>query len=62
MAVGNVAMGARGNSIDVPDKTSNDAWIFNNPVISSWIFQWVDDNTCIENEDLQRHNKCQIMM
>ena len=48
--------------IDPPYNTGNEGWIYNDNVNSPLMQQWLTENTSIDNEDLERHDKWLCMM
>ena len=48
--------------IDPPYNTGNEAWIYNDNVNSPLMQKWLDKNSPIDNEDLERHDKWLCMM
>ena len=48
--------------IDPPYNTGNEGWVYNDNVNSPLMKQWLTENTPIDNEDLERHDKWLCMM
>ena len=48
--------------IDPPYNTGSQAWIYNDNVNSPLMREWLEQNTPIDNEDLERHDKWMCMM
>ena len=48
--------------IDPPYNTGNEEWIYNDNVNSPLMQKWLDKNSPIDNEDLERHDKWLCMM
>ena len=48
--------------IDPPYNTGNEAWIYNDNVNSSLMQEWLTENSPVDNEDLERHDKWMCMM
>ena len=48
--------------IDPPYNTGNEGWVYNDNVNSPLMQQWLTENTPIDNEDLERHDKWLCMM
>ena len=48
--------------IDPPYNTGNENWIYNDRVNSPLMREWLDKNTPIDGEDLERHDKWLCMM
>ena len=48
--------------IDPPYNTGNENWVYNDNVNSPLMQQWLTENTPIDNEDLERHDKWLCMM
>ena len=48
--------------IDSPYNTGNEAWVYNDNVNSPLMQQWLADNSPVDNEDLERHDKWLCMM
>ena len=48
--------------IDPPYNTGNEDWVYNDNVNSPLIQQWLAENTPVDNEDLERHDKWFCMM
>ena len=48
--------------IDPPYNTGNEGWVYNDNVNSPVMQQWLTENTSIDNEDLERHDKWLCMM
>ena len=48
--------------IDPPYNTGNEAWVYNDNVNSPLMQQWLADNSPVDNEDLERHDKWLCMM
>ena len=48
--------------IDPPYNTGNEGWIYNDNVNSPLMQQWLIENSPIDNEDLERHDKWLCMM
>ena len=48
--------------IDPPYNTGNEGWIYNDNVNSPLMQQWLTENTPVDNEDLEQHDKWLCMM
>ena len=48
--------------IDPPYNTGNENWSYNDNVNSPLMQQWLDENSPVDNEDLERHDKWLCMM
>ena len=48
--------------IDPPYNTGNEGWVYNDNVNSPLMQQWLADNSPVDNEDLERHDKWLCMM
>ena len=48
--------------IDPPYNTGNEGWCYNDNVNSPLMRQWLTENTPVDNEDLERHDKWLCMM
>lgn len=48
--------------IDPPYNTGNEGWVYNDKVNSPLMRQWLKDNSPVDNEDLERHDKWLCMM
>ena len=48
--------------IDPPYNTGNERWCYNDNVNSSLMQQWLVENSPVDNEDLERHDKWLCMM
>ena len=48
--------------IDPPYNTGNEAWIYNDNVNSPLMQEWLTENSPVDNEDLERHDKWMCMM
>ena len=48
--------------IDPPYNTGNEAWIYNDNVNSPLMQEWLAENSPVDNEDLERHDKWMCMM
>ena len=48
--------------IDPPYNTGNEGWVYNDNVNSPLMQQWLTENTPVDNEDLERHDKWLCMM
>ncbi len=48
--------------IDPPYNTGNEDWVYNDNVNSPLMRQWLADNSPVDNEDLERHDKWLCMM
>ena len=48
--------------IDPPYNTGNEGWVYNDNVNSPLMQAWFTDNTPVDNEDLERHDKWLCMM
>ena len=48
--------------IDPPYNTGNEAWVYNDNVNSPLMQQWLAENSPVDNEDLERHDKWLCMM
>ena len=48
--------------IDPPYNTGNGSWIYNDNVNSPMMKQWLADNSPVDSEDLERHDKWLCMM
>ena len=48
--------------IDPPYNTGNEGWVYNDRVNSPLMRAWLDDNSPIDGEDLERHDKWLCMM
>ena len=48
--------------IDPPYNTGNEAWIYNDNVNSPLMQEWLTENSLVDNEDLERHDKWLCMM
>ena len=48
--------------IDPPYNTGNEGWIYNDSVNSPLMREWLKDNSPVDNEDLERHDKWLCMM
>ena len=48
--------------IDPPYNTGNEGWTYNDNVNSPLMQQWLDENSPVDNEDLERHDKWLCMM
>ena len=48
--------------IDPPYNTGNENWIYNDNVNSPLMQQWLTENTPVDNDDLERHEKWLCMM
>ena len=48
--------------IDPPYNTGNEGWIYNDSVNSPLMKQWLEENSPVDNEDLERHDKWLCMM
>ena len=48
--------------IDPPYNTGSQAWVFNDNVNSPTMRQWLSENTPVDGEDLERHDKWLCMM
>ena len=48
--------------IDPPYNTGNENWVYNDNVNSPLMQQWLTENTPVDNEDLERHDKWLCMM
>lgn len=48
--------------IDPPYNTGNEGWIYNDNVNSPLMKQWFTENTPVDNEDLEKHDKWLCMM
>ena len=48
--------------IDPPYNTGNEEWVYNDNVNSPLMQQWLAENSPVDNEDLERHDKWLCMM
>ena len=48
--------------IDPPYNTGNEGWVYNDKVNSPLMKQWLQGNSPVDNEDLERHDKWLCMM
>lgn len=48
--------------IDPPYNTGNESWVYNDNVNSPLMQAWLADNSPVDNEDLERHDKWLCMM
>ena len=48
--------------IDPPYNTGNEAWVYNDNVNSPLMQEWLTENSLVDNEDLERHDKWLCMM
>ena len=48
--------------IDPPYNTGNEAWLYNDNVNSPLMQEWLTENSPVDNEDLERHDKWLCMM
>ena len=48
--------------IDPPYNTGNEGWVYNDRVNSALMQQWLRENSPVDNEDLERHDKWLCMM
>ena len=48
--------------IDPPYNTGNEGWVYNDNANSPLMQQWLTENTPVDNEDLERHDKWLCMM
>ena len=48
--------------IDPPYNTGNEGWVYNDRVNSPLMKQWLRENSPVDNEDLERHDKWLCMM
>ena len=48
--------------IDPPYNTGNEGWVYNDKVNSPLMKAWLKENSPVENEDLERHDKWLCMM
>ena len=48
--------------IDPPYNTGNEGWIYNDKANSSLMKAWLDENSPVDGEDLERHDKWLCMM
>ncbi len=48
--------------IDPPYNTGNEGWCYNDNVNSPVMKQWLNENTPVDNEDLEKHDKWLCMM
>ena len=48
--------------IDPPYNTGNEGWVYNDSVNSPLMKQWFAENSPVDNEDLERHDKWLCMM
>ena len=48
--------------IDPPYNTGNEGWVYNDKVNSPLMRQWMRENSPVDNEDLERHDKWLCMM
>ena len=48
--------------IDPPYNTGNEGWVYNDSVDSPLMKQWLEENSPVDNEDLERHDKWLCMM
>ena len=48
--------------IDPPYNTGNEGWVYNDRVNSPLMKQWLKENSPVDNEDLERHDKWLCMM
>ena len=48
--------------IDPPYNTGNENWVYNDNVNGPLMQQWLTENTPVDNEDLERHDKWLCMM
>lgn len=48
--------------IDPPYNTGNEGWVYNDNVNSPLMQRWLTENSPIENEDMERHDKWLCMM
>ena len=48
--------------IDPPYNTGNEGWVYNDRVNSPLMQQWLKENSPVDNEDLERHDKWLCMM
>lgn len=48
--------------IDPPYNTGNEGWVYNDNVNSTLMQQWLNENTPVDNEDLEKHDKWLCMM
>ena len=48
--------------IDPPYNTGNEGWVYNDKVNSPLMKQWLEENSPVDNEDLERHDKWLCMM
>ena len=48
--------------IDPPYNTGNEGWVYNDSVNSPLMRQWVKENSPVDGEDLERHDKWLCMM
>ena len=48
--------------IDPPYNTGNEGWVYNDNVNSPLMQQWLTENSPVDNEDLERHDKWLCMM
>ena len=48
--------------IDPPYNTGNEDWVYNDRVNSPLMKAWLDENSPVDNEDLERHDKWLCMM
>ena len=48
--------------IDPPYNTGNEGWVYNDKVNSPLMREWLKENSPVDNEDLERHDKWLCMM
>ena len=48
--------------IDPPYNTGNEGWVYNDSANSPLTKQWLKENSPVDNEDLERHDKWLCMM
>ena len=48
--------------IDPPYNTGNEGWVYNDRVNSPLMKQWLKENSPVDGEDLERHDKWLCMM
>ena len=48
--------------IDPPYNTGNEGWVYNDNVNSPLMRQWLTENSPVDNEDLEKHDKWLCMM
>ena len=48
--------------IDPPYNTGNEGWVYNDNVNSPLMRQWLTENSPVDNEDLEKHDKWMCMM